>query len=164
MAGRKNKPPELKIVQGTFRKDRDGKKPTKRKKLTKMTPPYFLDEEAKKEWKRIAQPLVDMGLLDEFGLMGLAAYCTNFSRWIAAEKDIDEHGRSYTTVGRNGEKMRRQNPDVAIANEAMKLMKGFLSEFGMTPATRSKVIIKEQEEEDPMEKFLNRRDKKKPKK
>jgi P27 family predicted phage terminase small subunit len=49
-----------------------------------------------------------------------------------------------------------QNPYLSIANTALDHMRKFLIEFGMTPASRSKlrVVTPTREVEDPLEEFL----------
>lgn len=48
-------------------------------------------------------------------------------------------------------------PWIQIANLAQKQMKAFLTEFGMTPASRSRVVVPTKEETDPYEEFLKRK-------
>ena len=47
------------------------------------------------------------------------------------------------------------NPWIGIANNAMKQMRVFLAEFGMTPASRSRVHMGDEGEEDPYQQYLN---------
>jgi len=120
-------------------------------------PPDFLDTQAKKEWKRIAPELHLLGLLAKVDYNTLAAYCHNYSIWIQATRKIkayasDNDGKlSY--IGPKGNRL--PIPEIAIANDAMKLMKDFASEFGMTPSSRTKVSVNSREtEEDPLLTFL----------
>jgi P27 family predicted phage terminase small subunit len=66
----------------------------------------------------------------------LAAYCQAWSRWVKAEEMLKSTGpviKSKTTGAIY------QNPYPAVANRAMKQMRDSLTEFGMTPSSRSRV-------------------------
>lgn len=161
MAGRKPKPSNLKVLQGTNRKDRTNPNEPKPDPVKDVPPsPNWFDKEGKKEWQRVAKHLFKMGLLTDVDFSALEAYCMTYSRWKLAEKDVDKNGIIYECKNREGIVMKRKNPAVGIAAEQLKLMRSFLSEFGMTPSSRSKVSAVEQEKKDPMEEFLNRGKKK----
>lgn len=161
MAGRKKKPTNLKVVHGTFRKDRDNPNEPKPDPVKKVPPaPSWLDEEGRKEWKRVAKELFNMGLLTPVDMTALEAYCSVYSRWKKSEEDIDKNGLTFTYVNREGVEMKRKNPSIGIADESMKLMRSFLSEFGMTPSSRSKVSCNTSDANDPLDAFINRGKKK----
>lgn len=48
-------------------------------------------------------------------------------------------------------------PWIQISNLAVKQMKAFLTEFGMTPASRTRVVVPKAEEADPYEEFRKRK-------
>lgn len=52
--------------------------PARRPKIP--APPTWLDGEAKREWKRVAGPLVARGLLTALDVVALEMYCTAVSR------------------------------------------------------------------------------------
>ncbi len=65
----------------------------------------------------------------------MAAYSQAWSRWVKAEEMLKPSGpvvKSKTTGAIY------QNPHLAVANRAMKQMRDFLTEFGMTPSSRSR--------------------------
>ncbi len=161
MAGRRKKPTNIKVLHGTFRKDRNVTSEIQARPVKKIPPaPSWLDEAGRKEWKRVAKELHSMGLLTILDFTALEAYCVAYSRWQHAEKEIDINGFSYEYTNREGVQMMRKNPAVGIATESMKQMRMWLAEFGMTPSSRSKVSANPQNIEDPMEAFLNRGKKK----
>jgi P27 family predicted phage terminase small subunit len=95
--------------------------------------PLHLDDEAQVEWSRIPPELNTLGL---FTRIDRAAYCQAWSRWVKAEEMLKSTGpviKSKTTGAID------QNPYLAVANRAMKQMRDFLTEFGMTPSSRSRV-------------------------
>lgn len=148
MAGRKPKPTALKALQGN-----PGKRPLNERepKLKPKRPsaPRFLEGEAKKEWNRMVKLLLPLKLLSEVDRAALAAYCQAWSRWIDAEQHIQRDGMVISTDKGN----LIQSPYVGIANSAMKQMRAFLVEFGMTPSSRSRVSVPTDDDADTYENF-----------
>ncbi|KDR95912.1 phage terminase, small subunit, putative, P27 family [Peptoclostridium litorale DSM 5388] len=145
------KPTNLNVLQGNPGKRQLNTSEPTFKKAIGLKPPTFLDRLAKKEWKRVVPLLEKNGLLTEADTAALAAYCQNFSRWVDAEKLVSEKGYTYTTDKGNV----IQRPEVGIANTAMKLMKSFAQEFGLTPSSRTNLSVKEADEsEDPFVTFM----------
>lgn len=131
------KPTNLKVLQGTNRKDRQNKNEVFPETEIPAAPDH-LSKEALIEWGRITDDLYRLGLLTKIDMASLAAYCQSFGRWAKAEAELKDQGLTITTT--NGNVI--QNPLVGIANQAMEHMRKHLVEFGMTPASRSKVSVK----------------------
>lgn len=136
MAGRPRKPTHLKLLEGTFRPDRA---PENEPMPEAVAPdcPTWLHREAKREWKRIAPLLAELGLLTRIDRSALAAYCQLFARWYEAERAIKKHGM--VMMAPWGLEMQR--PEVGIAANTLKLMKAYLVEFGLTPSARSRINV-----------------------
>lgn len=150
---RKKIPTKLKIVKGTYRKERENKNEPEYK-IEIPDYPKHLTTRAKKEWKRMSVVLFDMGLLTNVDMAALAAYCQLYGRWAEAETKLKKKGEEFIVITKDGNKI--QNPLIGIANTALKLMAKCLIEFGMTPASRSKVSAKkEKDKSDPWDKFGN---------
>lgn len=149
--GRKPKPTALKILEGN-----PGKRPINEQepKPNKKAPKYptWLEPEAKKEWKRMSKTLENMGVLTEVDMTAFAGYCQAYARWKEAEEFLSKHG----TIFKTPSGYIQQVPQVSIAQTYLKVMKDFCSEFGLTPAARSRirVDIEENKNDDPMEKIL----------
>lgn len=148
--GRKPKPTALKMLEGN-----PGGRPlnTKGPKPEKKAPrcPSWLEDEAKKEWKRMAKVLEQMGLLTEMDMAAFAGYCQAYARWKEAEEFLTQHGSMVRTP--NG--YLQQVPQVSIAQTNMKIMLKFCEQFGLTPSARSRIVGGENvDEEDEMEKLL----------
>jgi P27 family predicted phage terminase small subunit len=133
MRGRKPKPMALKMFEGN-----PGKRALNRNEPTPavQTPgcSLRLDHEAQAEPNRITPELRTLGLLSRIDRAARAAYCQAWTRWGKAEEMFRSTGpviKSKTTGAIY------QNPYLAVANRAMKQMRDFLTEFGMTPASRS---------------------------
>ena len=97
--------------------------------------PNWLEAEAKKEWKRLAPSLEAMGVLTTADITAFAGYCQAYARWREAEEFISQHGSIFQTPSGYVQ----QVPQVSIAQQNLKIMQSFCSEFGLTPATRSRI-------------------------
>jgi len=119
--------------------------------------PRHIQGEARNEWKRISKELADCGLLTLVDRAALAAYCQAWGRWVQAEdvlRDGTEEGLPSGLVVKTWNGTLVQSPMLAVANRAMDQMKAFLCEFGMTPASRTRVQVqKPQAEKDPLDKL-----------
>ena len=151
--GRKPKPTALKVLEGN-----PGKRPLNDRepvppKATLKCPAWLLPD-AKKEWKRLAPALEAMGVLTMADLTAFAGYCQAYARWREAEDFITQHGSIFKTPSGYVQ----QVPQVSIAQQNLKIMQSFCSEFGLTPATRARIIASIGSEdgasEDPMERLL----------
>lgn len=85
----------------------------------------------------MARALLVCGLLSRLDRAALAAYCVAWSRWVEAEKQLKSEGLMVKTP--NG--YQQPSPWLAIANKSLEQLRAFAGEFGMTPATRSRVEI-----------------------
>ena len=149
MAGRKKLPTKLHILKGTDRKDRTN--PSEPEPELKIpTPPEHLSEYALKEWNRITAELELIGLLTELDRTELAMYCQAYGRIVKYEKIVAEKGELYKTP--NGSV--QLSPAMWVINKAMEQCHKYLTEFGMTPSSRTKVSGKKKEiENDPFSQF-----------
>lgn len=148
--GRKPKPTALKMLEGNpGGRLLNTKEPKPEKKAPRC--PSWLEDEAKKEWKRMAKVLENMGLLTEMDMAAFAGYCQAYARWKEAEEFLTQHGSMVRTP--NG--YLQQVPQVSIAQTNMKIMLKFCEQFGLTPSARSRIVGGENsDEEDEMEKLL----------
>jgi P27 family predicted phage terminase small subunit len=96
-----------------------------------------------------------LGLLTEIDRAALAAYCQCWARWVQAEEAMRDPEHKMVTLTDSGYPV--VTPWINVANTAMKQMLRYLTEFGMTPASRSKVTAASEEEDDPYEEFIKRK-------
>ena len=133
--GRKPKPTALKTLEGN-----PGKRQlnvNEPKPLAKAPScPKWLDPEAKKEWKRLSKKMEQIGILTEIDMAAFAGYCQAYARWKAAEEFISKHGSIVKTPSGYWQ----QVPQVSIAQQYMKAMQKFAEQFGLTPASRSRIV------------------------
>jgi phage terminase small subunit len=97
MRGRKPKPRSLKVLQGTFRKDRDRNEP--RPEHIAPSCPRWLPVEAKRKWHQLAPELFRLGLLTRLDSAAFSAFCVIYGRWRAAEEVIAREGMTVTGPG-----------------------------------------------------------------
>lgn len=100
------------------------------------TAPNYLNRRAKAEWRRMAKELHVLGLLTKIDLGGLAGYCAAYADFAEANYQMRDHPEELVLHGEKGSYM---NPILSVKASAMKQMKAFLTEFGMTPSSRSRV-------------------------
>jgi P27 family predicted phage terminase small subunit len=140
-AGRKPLPRKFHILNGTDRPcRRNENEPVPDEFPDIPKPPAHLSKTAKKEWKRMSKVLHASGLLTQLDYSQFAIYCQAWGRWVDAEKKITETSMVVKTA--NGNPI--NNPYMNIANTAMRDCHKFLSEFGMTPSSRTKIKIDNQ--------------------
>ncbi len=151
MPGPAPKPTRLKVLQGN-----PGKRPLPKgepqPRVVAMPCPRWLLPEAKREWRRVAPELKRLGLATVVDRTALSAYCQAYARWRQAEEVLTREGLVFET----GSGYLMPRPEVAIAQKSMQIMKGFASEFGFTPASRTRLSVPEQKPADPFAEFLSR--------
>ena len=99
--------------------------------------PMVVTGEARKEFRRIARLLANMGVVVEADRALLIAYAVAYGRWMDAEKIIAEQGVVLKTE--KGKLI--QNPYLLVSNRAFGQMCKLATEFGLTPASRSRVSV-----------------------
>ena len=133
-AGRKPKPTQMKVLQGTFRKDRAN--PAEPKPKKEMPPcPDFLEGMARKEYFRIGRKLERIGVLTEVDDLALIGLCQSWAEYLEATEQVRKTGMLVKAP--SGYPI--LNPYVTLANQALKRVKAFLTEFGMTPSSRTRI-------------------------
>jgi P27 family predicted phage terminase small subunit len=97
--------------------------------------------------------LYEAGLLTQIDVPALVAYCQSYATWCEAQQEIRRSG----TVIKSSKGQPMLSPFLKVANVAWQQWTHILTEFGMTPSSRSRVIIENPAaEKDEFEKFLNR--------
>jgi len=133
--GRKPKPTALKVLEGN-----PGKRPlnvNEPKPINKAPAcPKWLDDDAKKEWRRLSKQLESLGVLTELDMAAFAAYCQSYSRWKSAEEFITKHGMIYKTSNGSWASV----PQASESHKYFKDMARLCEQFGLTPSSRSRVI------------------------
>jgi P27 family predicted phage terminase small subunit len=103
------------------------------------SPPEWLNDVARSEWDRLSPELISIGLLTLVDQGGFAVYCQAYSELIEAEGQLLEGGR--TQITKDG--YSRKSPWLSIRDEAWKKMNQAAQQYGLTPASRSRIEIPE---------------------
>ena len=155
-AGRTPKPTGLKMVQGTYRKDRAN---TQEPQLQPAIPlcPSWLSRKAKTAYREVAGLLCDMRVLTKADRKALELACYAYAEWREIVTYLKENGRSYTTTTEHGTILHRARPECAIEADLYKRVWDALTKFGLTPADRARVKAYAPEKPDPFTELLKRR-------
>ena len=94
---------------------------------------------SKKEWRRLAKQMEQIGILTEVDMAAFAGYCQAYARWKEAEEFITQHGSIVKTPSGYWQ----QVPQVSIAQTYLKIMNRFAEQFGLTPSSRSRIIAED---------------------
>ncbi|MGD0708283.1 MAG: phage terminase small subunit P27 family [Anaerolineaceae bacterium] len=135
--GPKPTPTALKNLHGRSHHKQNKNEPKPLALSVVPTAPSFLGQTAKKLWKEMVWNLCLLSVITEIDLDALARYCVVWERWLNAETMLKKQGNVIKTS--NGYPI--QNPYLAIANTCLKQLEALGSEFGLTPAARSRVSI-----------------------
>lgn len=121
------------------------------------TCPTWLDVDAKAAWRQLVPELEAMGVLTRIDRNALARYCRTWARWKKAEAFIDKHGEMYPLKDESGQpRCFQQWPQVAIANKLSQQLTRLEQEFGMTPASRTRIqLAPAPRQPDALDIFLN---------
>jgi P27 family predicted phage terminase small subunit len=113
--------------------------------------PKHIQGESRREWKRITKELRALGLLTRVDRAAIAAYCDAYGRWTEAASKLSEKG--LLVKAPSGYPI--LNPYLSIINSALDQMRKFLTEFGMTPSSRTRInIAKKSEDEEDAARFF----------
>ena len=99
--------------------------------------PDYLAPEAKAERARIASILNQIGLLTQVDRPLMACYCQTYARRAEAERKLAET----PLILRTPAGYIQQSPWLSIANKQLELLAKYLTELGLTPASRSRLAI-----------------------
>jgi P27 family predicted phage terminase small subunit len=132
MRGRRPKPTRLKGLTGNPEKLNNAEP---RPEAAIPECPDELGEPARREWNRLVGELASLKLLTNFDRAALAAYCGAYALWAEATEAIQKYGLMIKSPSRYPV----QSPYVSVANRQAEIMMRIASEFGFTPASRSRV-------------------------
>jgi len=173
------KPTNLKTLEGNPGKRQISRKePQPRPEMT--TCPPFIKGAGRQEWKRITKYLYPLQLLTGLDRAALAGYCSSWGLWVEAEQELARLRREYAALAElqkknpkmkitasNGMVVMTSNgnaimePMLSVRKQAMEQMHKFLVEFGMTPASRSRIEVQKPKKfKDPTEEFLDQANRK----
>lgn len=156
--GRKKKPTSLHVLEGNPSKipeEELNNEPKPNPIIPKK--PTWLTGEGKKMWDYLTPKLQKLGLLTEIDGYALTAACDSYATWVKMKRYLKKNGYTYEYENKNGAINEVARPEVHIANKALVEFKAFCTEFGLTPASRSRLNInfKTNDDLDPMEELMS---------
>lgn len=137
MGGRPRVPTKLKKMKGTYRPSRSIPNEMNAGPLTVTDPPWPLNEWGNQEWERIVGQFKD--LLTELDVTALWVMCNEFGRYMEAEELAKDAGRKS-----NGNYL---NVHDRMSAAAFSRYKDMIVQFGLTPASRTKISQPEKKED-----------------
>lgn len=155
--GRPRKPIQVKIAEGNRSKDPDlGLH--QEVDLPKNFPPApeHLSDYAREEWDYMAPLIHDCDLLREPDGRAFASYCEIYAQWRRCCEEHKEEGYALTVINAKGHIA--MNPLLKIFEKCNVQMLAYLTQFGLTPASRGKVTVFKKDDKDPFEEFQKERE------
>ncbi len=136
--GRPPKPTALKQLGNTLQPSRtNAHEPVPDVCLPEM--PDWISDKAAQYWNTIGPLLLNMRVVTAGDGTALSLLVETLAEWQEARQQVHENGLTYATTTESGSEIHRPYPQVAIASDAMKRALRMMTEFGLTPASRSKV-------------------------
>ncbi len=155
--GRKPKSTELKLLDGNAGQraiNEDAPKPS----LAKNTKPFhWLSKPAQQIWRRSVPELIATGQLTKVDVDAFAAYCSACATFQQCEEFINKNGMTYESESVNSGVQIKKRPEVAIRSDALKIIRSFASEFGLTPSARTRIKIEQPDKVDELEQHRRKR-------
>ena len=132
--GRRPKPTRMKALTGN-----PGKRPLNphevRPEPAAPECPPELCPIARQEWIRLTAELAILNLITHLDRGALATYCAAYALWAEAMVQIQKYG----TMVKSPSGYPMQSPYIGLANRQAELMIRISSEFGFTPASRTRI-------------------------
>jgi len=122
-------------------------------KSDKLKVPKWLDDIAKKEFKRLVEEFSGLDILKNPDVDMLALYCDAYSQYQLITDEINKEGLMIVHVNKAGESNRIPHPLLTKKQALFQQMSAIASKFGFTPSDRAKItfpkeVPKEESEED----------------
>lgn len=134
MRGRRPKPTRLKLLTGNPGKRPFNDREPEPEPSVPDCPPE-LGPVARREWDRLVGELGKLRILTNLDRAALASYCGAYALWAEAMEQIQKYG----SMVKSPSGYPQQSPYLAIANRQAEIMMRIASEFGFTPASRSRI-------------------------
>lgn len=156
--GPKKKPHQLKIIQGTARKDRTNTSAPNPNLLNKIPPcPARFNARAKVIWKTVCTNLNDLNLLTDVDVHMVEEYVYWKEMSERAEKELKENGEVCEFVNKANQTYITESPWLAIKQKASDRVLKIGVQFGFTPSSRSDIKAPPKETLDPLQAILQKK-------
>ncbi|GAA0434492.1 phage terminase small subunit P27 family [Virgibacillus salarius] len=145
------KPARLQLLQGNPAKKNVDKLKRRAEQEEKMKmsadhviPPSWLNDTAKKEFKRLADLLLSVELINDADVGHLALYCDAYSQYLSFKRQVKSKG-----MWVDG----KPNPFILRMKDAAAQMRSFASDLGLSPSARARLAINLEGDNDDDEDF-----------
>lgn len=136
------KPLQLRMIEGTDRKGRQGRSPIDLSTVPDPPkdvpePTHELSSEVRRHWDKLCRDLEAMDMLTSADAAAMTAYC----------EAVELHSRASRTVGKSPLLVQNShgnlvvNRTITVQQEAARTLLRFAQEFGLTPAARTQVEV-----------------------
>lgn len=153
MRGRRPKALRLKVVEGNRGKRKLNEQEPRPARVLSL-PHAHLGPEEIVHWGRFSEILSRMGVLTEADGPALERVVCLYQEIVELRALIADVGRTYISTNRKGEHMTRQHPAVPMLADVDRRFRGWLGEFGLTPAARTRVVAEVEAVYDPAEHYF----------
>jgi len=146
MRGRKPKPTNLKILEGSFIKNpqrRNTSEPEAPDKLPRC--PSHLDAAGKKKWRETLAILKEMNIASTAYADLLELYADTYSRWRDAREKVLKVGIATVTKDTDGNVTIRRNPFETAMHKYRDALVKIEAELGLTPSAKSRLHGRERQ-------------------
>ncbi len=157
MSGPPKTPSHLRLVRGNPSKRPINKDEPKPPKGVPPTPKHF-DKQGKYWFKRLGDQLAGIGVLTELDGKALEMLVDAYVDYRLIKETLEREGATKAITTTTGDVRVKPSDFFGESREARKEVRGWLQEFGMTPASRSKVSVRKSEDDDPLAEFMKARD------
>jgi len=155
--GAARKPAAILKSEGNYRPSRQPKTEIQPTIEVGLTPPNDLNEWGAKYWLDIMTEYVSIGLVTRVDVEALHSCCTWYglmreAQDIIAAKGLEVEVERVTPKGESYT-ITETNPMIAVADKAFKNYIAMCREFGLTPASRTRISAPDKKPDDPFGKF-----------
>ena len=107
--------------------------------------PEFLDDGARREWRRVLPSLRTSGSITRVDRAALAAYCDAYSQFKQASRELSAWIKAHGTALIKTPQGPIKHPCLAIKRDAAAAMMKYAAEFGFSPASRRRMTPADRE-------------------
>ena len=137
-------------AKGAYKNDPGRKNPAEPQPTLHAPPrPAVLDGDdiAISKWFHLCEMLEELGVAAVTDGDLMTAYCRSWSEWVRAFKAVDEEGSVVSG---------RRNPKCVVGEKALAVVMKLIPELGLSPSSRSRLIARPMDDDDPIKKFVER--------
>ena len=152
MKGRKPVPATIKLLEGNPGNREIQREPKPVRGLPQ--PPDYLDETGLKAWQEVLDMMGSSGAITMAEAPLLELYADTYSKFHKAREMVDKLGLALVEKDKDGRPKARANPFSSQLHRHRDAAMKLLIELGMTPVSRARIGLHEQQLHDPAAEFI----------